>query len=121
MPGGAFGFLAEPLAAALRQGLLSFSLVTASVGGGASCSGARVVRGRRLECGDREGGPFSRGMGFHSVQRHLNRKVCRRSSNPAKERSDRTRTSFLEQLDAVPRSRGVRNCCKTAPREEIRC
>lgn len=36
--------------------LLSSSLVAASVGGGASCSGSRVVRGRRLECGDREGG-----------------------------------------------------------------
>lgn len=31
------------------------AVVAASVGGGAPCSGSRVVRGRRLECGDREG------------------------------------------------------------------
>lgn len=36
--------------------LFPFSFVAAPVGGSASCSGGRVVRGRRLECGDREGG-----------------------------------------------------------------
>jgi len=36
--------------------LLPSSFVAASVGGGTSCSGSRVVRGQRFECGHREGG-----------------------------------------------------------------
>ncbi|MFE7302340.1 winged helix-turn-helix domain-containing protein [Streptomyces sp. NPDC057579] len=32
------------------------SFVAAAVGGGASCAGGRVVRGGRVECGDRAGG-----------------------------------------------------------------